>query len=368
MHNEVRADADPDAHSRFQAIYACVPECVKLIDASERLIDMNPAGLRMIDAPSLSLVRDRNILELIAPEYRQAFREAHAAVFRGKAVRIQFEVVGFAGRRLWMDQSAAPLFDTRDSSRVVEMVAVTRDITAQREGEVELLQARIVEGIARARAEMLAGVGHGVNAPLNDMIGYSELLQEAALDQGRHGDARDLQRIIDAARQVLSIVHRATGASPCAQERQMDAGPHDLREVVEDAIESARAIVASAGTALAIELPCEPRYWGGDREKLDMCLSSLLLSVAKLAPNGSVCARLPLLAEAGAPSVRIEFSLAGLAATVANSHALASSAAGHSSLEAHVELPRRLARLMGGDVLVTSVQSPHAHIALTLPG
>lgn len=309
MHNEVRTD--PDAHSRFQAIYAYAPECVKLIDASERLIDMNPAGLRMIDAPSLGLVRHRNILELIAPDYRQAFREAHAAVFRGKAVRLQFELVGFAGRRLWMDQSAAPLFDTRDSSRVVEMVAVTRDITVQREGEAELLQARIAEAIARSRAELLVGVGHEVNAPLNDIIGYSELLQEAALDQGRHGEAQDLQRIIDAARQILPIMHRATGALRCLPEQGMGARARDLREVVEDAIESARAVIESNGSTLAVELPCAPHYWEGDWRKLDMCLGSLLLSVAKLAQNASVDARLRVAAEAGAPSVRIEFTLEG---------------------------------------------------------
>jgi len=366
MHHEVRAAAEADDRFRFQAIYACVPECVKLIDANERLIDMNPAGLRMIDAPSLDLVRNRHILDLIAPSHRQAFSEAHAAVFQGRAVRLQFEVVGFSGRKLWMDQSAAPLFDCDDSRRVVEMVAVTRDITAQRESESELLQARIAEEMARSRAEFIAGIGHELNVPLNEVIGYGELLQETALEHGRCGDAQDLQRVIDAARQILAMMHRMAGAASSAPRQGIRAGACDLREIVEDAIEGARTVLEGNGISVSIELPREPQLWQGDWRKLDMCLRSLLLSTAKLAQNGSLVARLPVPIEAGGPWIRVEFAIAGVAAA-ASARALEDPTPFQSGVESIAELPRRLARLMGGDLLVTNAHREDTVITLTLP-
>src|SRR5882672_8485310 len=45
------------SEARLRAIVEAEPECVKLLDAEGRLIEMNPAGLRMIEAESLEALR-----------------------------------------------------------------------------------------------------------------------------------------------------------------------------------------------------------------------------------------------------------------------------------------------------------------------
>src|SRR5262245_31653236 len=137
---------------RFEAVFSCVPECVRRVDAEGRLIDINPAGLAMIDAASVEDVRGHNLLGLIDPAYHNAFRAAVQQGFNGQAVQLQFEVVGLKGRRLWMDQSAAPLFDPAKPGRVIEMVALTRDITALRASEAALLHAKVAEEVARSKS------------------------------------------------------------------------------------------------------------------------------------------------------------------------------------------------------------------------
>lgn len=123
------------SETRMRAILDAEPECVKLLDSSGRLLEMNRAGLAMIEAESMAQVRGANTLELITPETRQAFARTVKAVFRGEATLQEFEIVGLRGKRRWMEQHAVPLYDTSSPPRVIEMLAVTRDISGRKQAE-----------------------------------------------------------------------------------------------------------------------------------------------------------------------------------------------------------------------------------------
>ncbi|HYD58535.1 MAG TPA: response regulator, partial [Burkholderiales bacterium] len=61
------------SEARLRAIVEAEPECVKLLDADGHLIEMNPAGLRMIEAESLTAVRGRCLLDLVTEAHREPF-------------------------------------------------------------------------------------------------------------------------------------------------------------------------------------------------------------------------------------------------------------------------------------------------------
>jgi DNA-binding response OmpR family regulator len=71
--------------ARLSAIFEHDPECIKLLAADGSLLEMNPAGLQMIEADSFQQVANRNLHFLVAEEYRNAFRELTASVFRGES-------------------------------------------------------------------------------------------------------------------------------------------------------------------------------------------------------------------------------------------------------------------------------------------
>ena len=48
---------------------------MKLLDADGNLLDMNPAGLRMIEAEELGPLRGQCVYGLVAPAHLEAFRE-----------------------------------------------------------------------------------------------------------------------------------------------------------------------------------------------------------------------------------------------------------------------------------------------------
>lgn len=128
--------------ARYRAIVASEPECVKLVDRECRLLDMNPAGLRMVEAGALAEVQRHDVRDLLAPEYRELFGAGVEAVFRGETTMQEFEVIGLKGTRRWMQQHAGPLRDPANPGAVLSMLAVTRDVTGQRQAAAELKKER----------------------------------------------------------------------------------------------------------------------------------------------------------------------------------------------------------------------------------
>ncbi len=121
---------------RLQTIIENEPDCIKIIDAQGRLQHMNPAGLVMIEADSLAQVAGRPVLDLIAPEYREAFADLQQRVLAGEAVYLQFEVIGLRGGRRWQETHAVPMLDHGETVQL----AVTRDITERKQMEEQLRQ------------------------------------------------------------------------------------------------------------------------------------------------------------------------------------------------------------------------------------
>ena len=118
----------------LRSIIEAEPECIKIVDAQGDLLDMNPAGLVMIEADALDQVAGQPVLDLIAPEYRAAFSEMHQRVLAGETAELTFEVIGLKGGRRWLETHAVPL---RHNGQWVQL-AITRDITQRRQDEKSL--------------------------------------------------------------------------------------------------------------------------------------------------------------------------------------------------------------------------------------
>ena len=124
------------SESRLRSIVEAVPECVKIVGPDGRLLDMNPAGLAMLECGSLAEAQQRPLAEFVAPEHRAAFFELLQRTLRGESGRLEFEMVGLHGKRLWIESSSVPLRD--EAGRAVSMLSVTRDISQRKAAEEKL--------------------------------------------------------------------------------------------------------------------------------------------------------------------------------------------------------------------------------------
>ncbi len=179
-----------ESEARFRAIVQATPECVKVVGPDGTLLQINPAGLAMVEASEAEAVGD-GVYRLIAPEDRQAFRAFHERVCRGEAGTLEYDLIGLQGTRRRMETTAVPL---ADPSGGFAHLAVARDVTGKRREESLLRgQKEVLELIARDAAlpDVLTALCRLVEEQAGDGILASVLLAD---DGGRlrHGAAPSL--------------------------------------------------------------------------------------------------------------------------------------------------------------------------------
>lgn len=125
-----------NSETRLRLIIETMPECVKVLAADGSVQDMNAAGLGMLEVGSMAELRQRPLLEYIAPEYRKAFLDLHQRVLRGETSRLEFEIVGLHGARRYVETNASPLRDANGQIRAV--LGITRDLTGRRNNELQI--------------------------------------------------------------------------------------------------------------------------------------------------------------------------------------------------------------------------------------
>ncbi|MEW5975736.1 MAG: PAS domain-containing protein [Acidobacteriota bacterium] len=122
-----------ESSERLRTVIQSEPECVKVLGPNCVLLEMNPAGLRMLEADSLEEVVGQSVLSIVVPEHRQAFATLSEKVLGGESGSLQFEIEGLKGTRRWLETHAVPLRNRNGA--VVSLLGITRDITDQKRAE-----------------------------------------------------------------------------------------------------------------------------------------------------------------------------------------------------------------------------------------
>lgn len=121
------------SEEHLRTIIDTEPECVKVVGKSGTLLEMNAAGLAMLEAATFEQAREKKLLDYILPEYREAFRALHQHVMGGGNGALEFEVMGLHGTRRWLSTTAAPLREA--NGEISSLLGITRDITQHKEAE-----------------------------------------------------------------------------------------------------------------------------------------------------------------------------------------------------------------------------------------
>lgn len=144
----IRSEERLRANREFlRLIIEAEPNCIKVLAPDGCLVDMNAAGLAMVEADSLSEVLGLPVRELVHPSHRRVFDEMHARIVAGERADASLDLVGLKGSVRSVESHGVPLRDA--SGSVTGHLSVTRDVTAQK--RLVALNAQftaILEGIA----------------------------------------------------------------------------------------------------------------------------------------------------------------------------------------------------------------------------
>src|SRR5436190_1456834 len=88
------------------------------------------------------------------------------------------------------------------------LVLAMEDVTERRRAEEEVARAKeTAEAANRTKSLFLANMSHELRTPLNAILGYSEILQEEAMDRDVPEFLPDLEQIHIAGKQLLALIN-----------------------------------------------------------------------------------------------------------------------------------------------------------------
>jgi PAS domain S-box-containing protein len=276
-----------ERESHLRAIFDSEPECIKLVDANGVLLQMNPAGLAMVEADTFAQVAGSSVLGIIAPEYRAAFDEMHRRVIRGQSGHLEFEVIGLKGGRRLLETHAVPL---TLGDKVVHL-AVTRDISERKAYERQLEQAKIVaEAANAAKSAFLANMSHELRTPMHGIMGMTDMALTRATDP-RQIDW--LNKSKGAAQHLLGVISDILDISKIEAEHMLlEENNFSLRELIDQTVAMHEAPCNLKGLILSREIaPALPDLLCGDAFRLRQILINFVGNAITFSEHGLISIR-----------------------------------------------------------------------------
>ncbi len=228
----------------------------------------------------------------------------------------------------------------------------------------------------RHKSEFLASMSHELRTPLNAIIGYSEMLQEEVQDLGQETLTPDLQKINAAGKHLLELINAVLDLS------KIEAGRMDLYieafsvpRLVEDIAGVIRPLADKNGNRLEVRWAPDVGEMRADLTKVRQALFNLLSNACKFTERGTVSLAVRREADADPAVIVFDVSDTGIGMTEAQlarlfqefSQAEVSTSRRFGGTGLGLALSRRLCRLMGGDVTVTSESGRGSIFTIRLP-
>ncbi|MCU0543773.1 MAG: PAS domain S-box protein [Oscillatoriaceae cyanobacterium Prado104] len=181
--------------------------------------------------------------------------------------------------------SYAMMFDGRKAELVL-----AHDVTDRLRAEAEIYKAKeAAEAANIAKSQFLANMSHELRTPLNAIIGYSEILQEDALDMGEEIFVKDLEKIHNAGKHLLTLINDILDLSKIEAGRaELNLETFDLAEAIQEVATTVEPLFLQNSNRLTVECVGSLGELHSDRTKLSQILFNLLSNAAKFTRNGNV--------------------------------------------------------------------------------
>jgi signal transduction histidine kinase/DNA-binding NarL/FixJ family response regulator len=257
---------------------------------------------------------------------------------------------------------SAPEWNGAEGGELTQIHAALTDMRADLLGyehDLKESEAR-AQAASRAKSSFLASMSHEIRTPMVGVAGMLELLAHTNLD----GEQRQQLGIAqNSAQSLLQIIGDILDFSKIeAGKLELNPAPLDLRALVRNSTDNFLGTASAKGLKLECEIDerLAPAHLG-DALRLRQILSNFLSNALKFTERGQVLMSLERLATEGAReliAVRVKDSGIGMSAAdqarLFQPFAQAGGAQRADSTGLGLSICRRLAELMGGDIVMDS--------------
>jgi signal transduction histidine kinase len=255
------------------------------------------------------------------------------------------------------------------------LASILAEIDARDESLTEAIQAleqakQDAEAANVAKSQFLANMSHELRTPLNAVIGYAEIIAEDLELDGLKQSAQDAHKIRNAAKHLLALINEILDLSKIeAGKTELSLVETNLDSLVHDVQSMTKTLADEKGNALIVEV-ADLGSAHVDDTKMRQCLFNLLSNACKFTQNGTV--RLEGRREGDKLHFLVQDSgigmspahLAKLFQPFVQADSSTTRRFGGTGLG--LMITRELARLMGGDVTVTSIEGVGSTFMFTM--
>jgi len=339
------------------------PVAIVTLDVGHRVVSCNPAFEKMYGYREAEVI-GQNLDDLITTETTrsEAVGYTEQALAR-RPVKVISQRRRKDGSLVDVEVLGVPVIV---NGRRVGLMALYHDITEL------LLARREAEAANSAKSQFLASMSHELRTPLNAIIGYSEMLQEDAVEHGDGASVPDLQKIHAAGKHLLALINDVLDLSKIeAGKMELHLETFALAPVLEQVATTVRPLVAKNGNRLELQPAPQLGSMHSDETRVRQVLLNLLSNASKFTEHGVIT----LEAERDGATIVLRVRDTGIGMTAeqlerlfqAFSQAEASTAAKYGGTGLGLAISRRFCQLMGGDVTVTSEPGKGSAFTVRLP-
>jgi two-component system NtrC family sensor kinase len=226
------------------------------------------------------------------------------------------------------------------------------------------------------KSQFLSSMSHELRTPLNAIIGLTEMMVTNAARFGTEKALEPLRRVNAAGTHLLSLINEILDLSKIeAGKLDLNPEPVDLARLIDEVIGTAGGLTEKNQNRLVVEVQKNVGALTADTMRLKQILLNLLSNACKFTKEGEVALRVRKVAD-GRDWVELAVADTGIGLTAEQQAKLFQEFTQADSLTARryggtglgLALSRKLARMMGGDVTVTSEMGKGSVFTVRLPG
>ncbi|HWS71458.1 MAG TPA: response regulator, partial [Thermoanaerobaculia bacterium] len=244
-----------------------------------------------------------------------------------------------------------------------------------RDAELQIAKEK-AESASKTKSAFLANMSHELRTPLNAIIGYSEMLQEDAADNGHDDLLPDLQKVHSAGRHLLELINDILDLSKIeAGKMELSYERFELAPLVEQLASTVRPLIEQNGNKLTIEVKDGVRDMVADPMRVRQVLLNLLSNATKFTKNGTVSLTVSRAEERGVQWMDFAVRDTGIGMTEeqvgrlfqAFVQADSSTTRQYGGTGLGLAISQRFALMMGGCIDVVSAEGKGTTFTLRLP-